>query len=316
MWNEPRPGGVAAFGECMIELTEQHGASRRSWGGDTLNTTVYLARLLPNLRGQIHYVTALGDDPFSDEMLRDWQREGIGTEWVRRIRNRLPGLYYIRTDGAGERSFHYWRERAAVKRSLDSRSGARLVKALGSMRLFYLSGISLAVLPAAARRRLLGLVETLRTVGVCIAFDSNFRARLWKSVAEAARWQEQFYALSHLVLVSYADEKQVFDDASPRATCERLMRAGAEEAVTRNGARPCTVANHLGIREYPPAEPVTPVDTTAAGDAFNAAYLGARLVNLDIPGAVARANRLANIVVRFPGAIIPREQTPLLEQLA
>ena len=38
---------VACIGECMIELKQaEQGLFSRGYGGDTLNTAVYLARLL------------------------------------------------------------------------------------------------------------------------------------------------------------------------------------------------------------------------------------------------------------------------------
>jgi len=49
------------------------------------------------------------------------------------------------------------------------------------------------------------------------------------------------------------------------------------------------------------------VDTTAAGDAFNAAYLAARYQGLDCEQAAARGHQLAAEVIQFPGAIIPRD---------
>src|SRR5262245_6931327 len=100
---------VASIGECMIELSE-HPDWRitRAFGGDTLNTSVYLARLgVP-----VDYLTALGDDAWSEEMLAAWRAEGIGTDAVVRLQGRMPGLYIIQTDPRGERRFSYWRDRA------------------------------------------------------------------------------------------------------------------------------------------------------------------------------------------------------------
>ncbi len=48
-------------------------------------------------------------------MVAAWAAEGIGTGQVRRMRGRNPGLYIIRTDAAGERSFHYWRDSAPAR---------------------------------------------------------------------------------------------------------------------------------------------------------------------------------------------------------
>jgi len=85
---------VACIGECMIELSEHaDGSLTRSYGGDTLNTALYMARL----GTPVDYVTALGDDGWSDEMLAAWKAEGIGTAKVLRLPGRLPGLYVIQT---------------------------------------------------------------------------------------------------------------------------------------------------------------------------------------------------------------------------
>ena len=86
----------------MIELSElSDDRLTRTYGGDTFNTAVYLARL----GVKVDYVTALGDDPFSDDMLTGWRREEVGTAHVLRLPGRLPGLYLIRRDARGERTF-------------------------------------------------------------------------------------------------------------------------------------------------------------------------------------------------------------------
>src|SRR3712207_2573497 len=97
---------VAAIGECMVELTVLGADTLRlGFGGDTLNTSVYLARL----GIAVDYVTALGDDSYSARMVAQWREEGIGIDLVLRLPGRLPGLYLIETDASGERRFLYWR---------------------------------------------------------------------------------------------------------------------------------------------------------------------------------------------------------------
>src|SRR3546814_19070521 len=102
----------------LSETAERRGAAggclQRTFGGDTLNTAVYLSRCLKQAQDlnpigdgaavEVHYVTALGDDPFSAEMLAAWRREGLQTGLVCRLPGRLPGLYIIRPDPAGERN--------------------------------------------------------------------------------------------------------------------------------------------------------------------------------------------------------------------
>ncbi|PTU04499.1 ketodeoxygluconokinase, partial [Pseudomonas sp. HMWF031] len=109
----PHAPRIALIGECMIELQHRaDGSLQQSFGGDTLNTAVYLSRELAGA-GTVDYVTALGDDSFSDAMCQSWAEENIGLGMVQRLPGRLPGLYCIQTDAAGERRFLYWRNEAA-----------------------------------------------------------------------------------------------------------------------------------------------------------------------------------------------------------
>jgi hypothetical protein len=103
---------VASIGECMVEFSQaEDGLFRRGFGGDTLNTALYLARLGIDTS----YVTALGDDALSQAMLAAWRGEGIRTDQVIRVAGRVPGLYMIERDAGGARSFLYWPDRAPAR---------------------------------------------------------------------------------------------------------------------------------------------------------------------------------------------------------
>src|ERR1700694_3988678 len=129
---------VASIGECMIELKPAAGGLySRGYGGDTLNTSVYLARLGVT----VDYITALGDDPLSDEMVAGWNAEGVGTDRVLRLPGKLPGIYLIQTDDRGERRFFHWRENAAVRQLMNLPETDDMLAALAGYDLVYLSAI-------------------------------------------------------------------------------------------------------------------------------------------------------------------------------
>ncbi len=87
------PRRIVLFGECMIELRGQvFGAMQQSFGGDTLNTAIYLARLCAGQNLKISYATALGVDVFSEHMIAAWRAEWIDTTLVRLLDSHLPGL--------------------------------------------------------------------------------------------------------------------------------------------------------------------------------------------------------------------------------
>ena len=291
---------VACIGECMVELREgPDGHLRRGFGGDTLNTAVYLARL----GVAVDYVTALGDDAWSDEMLARWREEGIGTGLVHRLPGRLPGLYVIQTDPRGERRFLYWRDSAAARHLFDHLDLAELA-AFGTL---YLSGITLSIYGNAARAVLFGALADARSRGTRVAFDTNFRPRGWPDRAVAHAAYAQAYALADIVLASAEDLALLNGDAGEA----ELLRHAATTEIVLKLDHPASRVLHGGAELLVRAGPVQRVvDTTAAGDSFAAAYLAARLRGAP-PEAAARAGHdLAGIVVGHPGAIAPRAAMP------
>ena len=150
---------VACIGECMIELKQaDDGLFSRGFGGDTLNTAVYLARLGVGA----DYITALGDDPLSDEMIAGWAAEGVGTKRVVRLPGKLPGLYMIQTDDKGERRFFHWRDSAAARSLMDLPETPEILDALADYDIVYLSAITLSLYSAEGRARLFAALRRAR----------------------------------------------------------------------------------------------------------------------------------------------------------
>ena len=296
---------VACIGECMIELKQVgNGLLSRGYGGDTLNTAVYLARL----GAEVDYITALGDDPLSDEMIAGWQAEGVGTEKVARLKGKLPGLYMIATDDQGERRFFHWRESAAARSLLDLAETDSLLQSLGSYDLVYLSAISLSIYTEAGRGRLFAVLRDARARGTRIAFDTNFRARGWPDLDIARRVFHEAFEIADIALASTEDLLPLYANESAEALLSKIPSA----EVVLKLSEPASILRVSGASRRIAAEPVTApvVDTTAAGDSFAAAYLAARLGGA-LPEEAARAgHHLAGVVVCHAGAIIPRSAMP------
>ncbi len=297
---------VACIGECMIELKQAGGGLyARGFGGDTLNTAVYLARLGVS----VDYITALGDDPLSEEMVAFWQAEGVGTSKVARIPGKLPGLYLIATDGKGERRFFHWRESAAARSLLDLAETENLLHSLASFDLLYLSAITLSIFTGVARRRLLSALRQARERGTRVAFDTNFRARGWPDLETARRVFREAFETSDIVLASTEDLAPLYPSESADGL---LAEIPSGEAVLKLN-EPASLIRFDGSTQRIDAEPVTApvVDTTAAGDSFAAAYLASRLSGAGPVESARAGHRLAGVVVCHPGAIIPRSAMPI-----
>lgn len=304
---------VVAVGECMLELSRPASADGRrlgkGWalglGGDTYNTAVHLCRQgLP-----VRYFTAIGQDPYSDEMLAAGQAEGLDTSLVLRHPRQAPGLYAIHTHAGGERSFSYWRSGSAARSLFELPDIEEALAAAAKAGLLYLSGITLSLFAAEQRARLVELARRVRAAGGAVAFDSNYRPAGWSDVTIARSAMQAVAPYVSIALPTEEDEQRLFGDAGIEHTIERWRSSGAAEVVIKCGAAGCIVASASGQVEVPAMAVDEVIDTTGAGDAFNAGYLAARARGEIPPEAAQAAVRLAARVVQHRGALQLREET-------
>jgi 2-dehydro-3-deoxygluconokinase len=296
---------VACIGECMIELRQAPGGLySRGFGGDTLNTAVYLSRL----GVATDYITALGDDSLSEEMLQSWQAEGVGTARVARVPGKLPGLYMIETDAKGERRFFHWRESAAARMLMELPQTSAILNSLAAYHAVYFSAITLSIYNEKGRARLFAALGRARQEGTRVAFDTNFRARGWPDLDVARKVYAQATDAADVTLASTEDLQPLW----PGEANEALLARIASPEVVLKLAEPMSIVRFHAATNEVRADPVKEavVDTTAAGDSFAAAYIAARLSGADPSEAARAGHRLAGVVVCYPGAIIPRSAMP------
>lgn len=295
--------GFVIVGEGMLELS--HSAHSSAWrlrhGGDTLNTAIHLARYGERVR----YLTALGDDPFSEELRAGWTCEGIDLSLTLTAPGALPGLYAIRTDTAGERTFSYWRGESAARRMFDLVETAGALAAAEQVDWLVFSLISLAILPETGRERLLRLAGRVRERGGQVAFDGNYRPRLWENAEIARGWRGRAIACCTIGLPTLEDEASLAGARTAQEVAAMWCELGAREVVVKLGADGCLLGDNTLV---PPLERLSPVDTSGAGDAFNAGFLHARAGGASPAAAAVAGHRLAGWVVMRAGAVPPRDE--------
>lgn len=291
---------IVCCGEGMLELSRQREGWKLGYGGDTLNTAIHLARL----GHDVAYLTALGTDPFSDELRDKWAAEGIDTSLMLTHPNRQPGLYAITLDPQGERSFAYWRDTSAARELFSLADAALLRRIVERCDLFYFSLISAAILPDSGIVSLLLLADMVRDGGGKVAFDGNYRPQLWDDAQIARQVRDGAICVADFGLPTLADETALSGDATSDAVAAHWKSLGCAETVVKLGEAGCRLPNGTVLA---PDKMVAPLDTSGAGDAFNAGYLSARLNGSDIASAAREGHRLAGWTIMRPGAIPPRD---------
>ena len=286
----------------MLELAPTGCSNRyqRAFAGDSFNTAVYLARAgIPT-----SYLTRLGDDRASLEVLRFMQAEGIDSSLVEIAEGRNIGLYLIENDDHGERTFTYYRDSSPARELFDEPrvlDGSAL-----EADVFYFTGITLAV-TRSGQDNLLRLLAALRKAGDQIIFDPNYRPRLWDDVAQARDCCMAVLPYCDLILPTQEDDLALWAMASADQSIDFYRRHGVGEVVVKGPELRVQAWSRTGSATRQ-AEAIAAVDTTGAGDAFNAGYLASRLAGVGLEQSLAAAQQLAARVVRHHGAILPLQE--------
>lgn len=300
---------TVSVGEAMVELAPVGGGHyRRGFAGDTFNTAWHMAQALQG-RASMGFATKVGQDLISDAFVAELAADGLDVSVIGRDPVRGMGLYMIQLDGV-ERSFHYWRDTSAA-RGLAADADA-LARAFAGAGLIHLSGITLAILPAADRETLFAALASARAEGARVSFDPNIRPRLWASMDEVRQVIPLALALTDIALPSFDDEAAVWGDADPQATIARMAAAGVAELAVKDGAGPILVHSDRMTKTLatPPVQGI--VDTSGAGDAFNAGYLSTRLLGQTPEMAVTAGQRLSSLMIQHFGARLPKGSVPTL----
>lgn len=300
---------ITVLGECMVELSPEASGDgpplyRMGYAGDTFNTAIYMARL----GDEVAYCTALGQgDPFSEGVMTTMRREAMDTRLVRQVENRLPGLYAIVLDDHGERKFHYWRERAPIRDLFSAHTADQLIEAAKASDLVYLSGVTLAVIGDIGRARLRDILTYVHSHGVAVALDFNYRPALWPNPEAARAALDGVVPACRYISLSSEDSRPLYHREAEDLAAE--WAAAGAEVVARDESHAVNVHRPDGRTATAAPGRVKAVDTTGAGDSFNAAYLSSRLAGQSIAASVGRAHALAALVVSHRGAILPPESS-------
>jgi 2-dehydro-3-deoxygluconokinase len=284
----PRPDG-------SIHYLEGH-------GGDTSNTAIAAARQ----GARTGYITAVGQDLAGDSFMALWAREGVDTSTVRRDPAHQTGVYFVTHDAKGHHFLHYRANSAAANYRTDDLP----VAAIAAARVFYASGISQGI-SASACDAVFAAIDVARRHGVAVAYDTNYRPRLWPPARAAAVMQAAMTTADY-ALPSLEDARVLTGLDEPLAMLDFYLTLGPRVVVLKMGEAGAWVATPER-RVHVPPHPVIAADATGAGDTFCGAFL-ARVLAGDPP---ERATRYASVAAALKctgyGAVapIPRTDTVL-----
>lgn len=299
---------IIVMGECMVEFgrAAEGNLYKKSFAGDVFNTGVYIKRCVKE-QANVKFLTAVGKDENSNEMLAMMKQESLDSSLVFRSSTAQMGLYLINIDSEGERSFTYWRETSAAKQVVRFISDNEENTEFAETDLFFFSGISIAILSETDRQKLWRFIFKLKASGTKIIFDPNYRPTLWTSVNETRAAYAAAFELADIALPGVDDHMVLYNAKNAEDVADFLEKFAINEIIIKNGSQGMLLSIN-GKRSYIEVEPVKHVvDTTSAGDAFNGAYLSARLLGKPAEQAAVFASKVSACVIQHKGAIVDEQ---------
>ncbi|MBS7654415.1 MAG: carbohydrate kinase [Candidatus Bathyarchaeia archaeon] len=297
---------IVGIGEVLVDFVSTEPVSyiealtfKKCFGGAPMNTLVGVTRL-GSTAGAI---TVVGDDPFGQFLLRELKNNGVDVSRVRIKKNARTTLAFVANEPeTGERTFIFYRTPWVRGTSVDALSSKDVdFGYISSSRILHVSGFALSGNPS--RRAIFSAIIHARKEGVKVSFDPTLRLDVWRSENVIRRIYRKVLKLSNIATFSREESEFMFGVQNPDEAADKALKHGVEVVGIKLGERGSLVKTSDGERIYMPAFKVKAVDTTGAGDGWNAGLLVGLLKGWDLEKCVTVANAVGALVVTKHGAI-------------
>jgi sugar/nucleoside kinase (ribokinase family) len=277
----PQLHAAPRFGE---ELVVPEMALRAA--GSAANFALCAARL----GARTGFAGCLGIDRFGEVVLQAFRDAGVDTQWLRLLEDQATGISVALVRADGERSF-------VTYQGTNTRVTLHDVKACcesdAPPRWLHLGGYHL--LDQVRGAPALQLFEEARKRGITTSLDTGWDPKGWS--AATVKMLRDTLRFVDVFLPNGPELRALTGESSPRRGAERLVQSGASTVVVKLGLKGCLVVTRRDQRRIP-AFDVSVVDTTAAGDAFNAGFVvsmlsGATVARAAVFGSATAALRIS-----------------------
>lgn len=283
---------VAIYGTSGHNL-QQETEYRRTFGGDTSNCALALAKL----GHRVGYITRVGADPFGRSFLDLWTANGVDTSHVTVDLQYQTGMYFSASSDA-QHDFVYYRKNSAASCLTPADIDEAYIK---QAKILHASGISQAI-SSTCTDAVFAAMACAKTNGVKVSYDFNYRPALWSQELARAIATHTINNFADILFVTEEELHLITSHSDCRQGMREILDAGVELIAVKLGADGCYLATPDDFVAAP-AYPVDVVDTVGAGDAFAAAVLVGVLEEMPLKRIARFATTVASLTCRGVGSV-------------
>ena len=291
---------VCSIGEAMIEISNiKNSFYNQSFAGDTLNFCNYLDKKKLNA----FFLSAIGKSEINQSLLDFVKSKNISTKYIKQINQFEVGLYLIKNKDNGEKQFFYWRDESAAKQYFNNIDFLNLYKELKNFDYIYFSGITLSIIHISKLNNFIKLLNLLKSKKIKIVFDFNIRPSRWNK-KNLNIFLDSVLKFVDICFLS-GEDMNYWKNKNNIKSYEQIVRKyKLKHSIFRKNAKFTYVFLNKTRYVFKNKLLKTVVDTSGAGDGFNAAYLSNFIVNNDPVLALKAGSSLGSKIVMKKGAIV------------
>ena len=291
---------VCSIGEAMIEISNiKNSFYNQSFAGDTLNFCNYLDKKKLNA----FFLSAIGKSEINQSLLDFVKSKNISTKYIKQINQFEVGLYLIKNKDNGEKQFFYWRDESAAKQYFNNIDFLNLYKELKNFDYIYFSGITLSIIHISKLNNFIKLLKLLKRKKIKIVFDFNIRPSRWNK-KNLNIFLDSVLKFVDICFLS-GEDMNYWKNKNNIKSYEQIVRKyKLKHSIFRKNAKFTYVFLNKTRYVFKNKLLKKVVDTSGAGDGFNAAYLSNFIVNNDPVLALKAGSSLGSKIVMKKGAIV------------
>ncbi len=257
---------ITCFGELLIDMISSNTGSLvaskgflKKFGGAPGNTASGLAKLgVP-----VSFIGKVGNDPFGTFLKASLEKYGVDTKGLVISKTDRTTLAFVSLTATGDRDFYFF------KGAHDTIVPTE-VTLPPTTSIFHFG--SLTQISVNANKTTEKLMTDARTCGAILSYDPNVRESLWGDLHRARLVILDTAKKVDMLKVNEVEAQLLSEVSDIPGAAKKLYTKNLDIVVITHGEHGCyyKTAKYEGAI---PAIKVKVIDTTGAGDAFNAGFL-------------------------------------------